>query len=176
MIKRLKTRGVFAAPGSFRAQKSGASAVEFALMAPVFCLIFAGVGDFGGALYAKFGLDGAVSAAANYALLNAANVNSTAGASLASNVATILGSARAADWATGSVVVNNGPTASIDSSGTVTSGGTVSNANNYYCPTGSGASVAWGSSMASGSNCTGGGIAGKFVTIVAHRTYNKIFA
>lgn len=172
----MNRRGMIAALASFRFHRGGASAVEFALVLPVFCMILAGVADFGGALYAKFGLDGAVAAAANYALLNATNVNSTSGASLATNLATILASARATDWATGTVVVNNGPSATVNSAGTVTSGGTASNADLYYCPTGSGASVAWGSSVSQGASCTGGGTAGKFVMIVAHRTYNPIFS
>ncbi|WP_341872086.1 TadE/TadG family type IV pilus assembly protein [Methyloferula stellata] len=172
----MKRRGMIAAFASFRRHRGGASAVEFALVLPLFGLILAGVADFGGALYAKFGLDSAVAAAANYALVNATNVNSTSGASLATNLATILASARATNWATGTVVVNNGPSATVNSSGTVTSGGTASKADLYYCPTGSGASVAWGSSVAQGVSCTGGGTAGKFITIVARRSYNPIFS
>ncbi len=172
----MNRRGMIAALASFRFHRGGASAVEFALILPVLGLILAGVADFGGALYAKFGLDGAVAAAANYALINASNVNSTSGAGLAANLATILASARAADWATGTVVVNNGPSATVDSAGRVASGGTLSNADLYYCPTGSGASVAWGASVAEGASCAGGGTAGKFVSIVAHRTYNPIFS
>jgi Flp pilus assembly protein TadG len=169
-------RGMIASLASFRRHRGGASAVEFALILPIFGLILAGVADFGGALYAKFGLDSSVAAAANYALINATNVNSTSGASFATNLATILANARATNWATGTVVVNNGPSATVNSSGTVTSGGTASNADLYYCPTGSGASMTWGSSVSQGASCTGGGTAGKFVTIVAHRTYSPIFS
>lgn len=162
---------------TFIGHKHGMSAVEFALMAPVFCLIFAGVGDFGGALYAKFGVEGAVSAAANYTLLNAASVNSTSGTNLANNLALILASAHSTNWATGSIVVNNGPAATVNSSGTVTPGGTAANADKYYCPTGSGAGMTWGTGAVTQSTaCTGGTSPGKFVTIVATKTYSPIFS
>ena len=73
--------------------------------------MLAGAIDFGGVLYAKFNLDDAVAAASNFSLLNAASVNSTNGAALASNVATIAGNGYAVRWADATVVVNNGPTA-----------------------------------------------------------------
>jgi Flp pilus assembly protein TadG len=159
---------------SFRSKK-GAAAVEFALIVPILALILAGASDFGGALYAKFALDDAVSAAANYAVINAASVSSTSGASLATNLATIIGSAHSTNYATGTVVVNNGPTATI-TAGVVTSSGTAANADLCYCPTKAGSVVTWGSSVTCSSTCSGGGIAGKFVTIVTNRTYTPMFA
>ncbi len=157
------------------ADRRGASAVEFALLAPIFLLLLAAAVDFGGVLYIKFGLENAVSAAANYALQNASSVNATSGSSLATSLAAIVQSERAANWANGSIVVNNGPTAAI-SGGKVTSSGTAANANSCYCPTGSGASVTWGATASCGSTCAAGGLAGKFVTIVATRTYTPMFS
>jgi Flp pilus assembly protein TadG len=155
--------------------KRGVSAVEFALVAPIFCLLFAVAADFGGVLYVEFRLNGAVSSAANYALLNASSVSSSGGSTLATNLATIVASATGTNWANGSIVVNNGPSATM-SGDTIALGGTASNADSCYCPAGSGSSLTWGSTFTCGNSCSAGGLAGKFVAITASRTYTPIFS
>ena len=157
--------------------RRGVAAVEFALLTPVFCLLLAGVVDLGGALFTKFKLDSAVTAGANYAQINASNVNSSNGASLASNIATIVETSQGAGWADDGVVVNNGPSTTT-ASGTQTSGGTASNADACYCPSGTVGAFNWGSSTTCGSACPGtaSGYAGKFVTITATKTYTPIFS
>ena len=157
------------------ADESGASAVEFALLAPVFGLILVAAIDFGGVLFTKFNLDGSASAAANFALLNAGNVNSTGGPSLAANLANLVASGHASNWANATIVVNNGPTSPL-SNGTVTASGAASNADNSYCPTRSGSTISWGGAMTAGTACAGGGIAGRFVVITATRAYSPIFS
>jgi Flp pilus assembly protein TadG len=151
------------------------AAVEFALLAPMFCLMLAAAADFGGVLYTKFCLESAVSAASNYALLNASSVSSTGGAGLASKLAAIIAGAHVTGWANGTIVVDNGPTATANS-GTIVASGTASNADLCYCPTGSGANISWGSSQACSTTCASGGLAGKFVQIVATRTYTPMFS
>jgi len=160
---------------SFAKDKSGASAVEFAMVVPIFLLLLVGIADFGGALYVKFGLNSIVSAAANYALVSNASVSSSSGAGLASNLASIVSNARGTNWANGTVVVNNGPSATI-TSGTVSSSGTASNADLCYCPVKSSSGITWGTATACASTCGSGGIAGKFVTIVASKSYSPIFS
>jgi Flp pilus assembly protein TadG len=157
--------------------RRGIAAVEFALMTPIFTLLLAGIIDLGGALYTKFKLDAAVTAGANYAQVNAGNVNATSGQTLASNVATIVETSQGSGWADDGVVVNNGPSANV-SSGTASTGGTASNADLCYCPSGTPGSFAWGNSTTCGTACTGTntGYAGKFVTIVATRQYTPIFS
>jgi Flp pilus assembly protein TadG len=154
--------------GRFGDDRSGVSAVEFALIAPMFGVILAGAIDIGGALYTQFGLNAAVSAGANYAMVNGSSATSTAGGSLATTIGDIAASSQGTNWATATVVVNNGPTNS--------GGGTASNADSCYCPTGtSAASIAWGAALTCGSACSGGGVAGKFVTVQASRTYAPFF-
>ena len=156
--------------------RRGVAAVEFALLMPIFCLLLAGIVDLGGALYTKFKLDSAVTAGANFAQINAANVSSTNGQGLATNIATIVETSQGANWADDAVVVNNGPGASV-SSGAPTSGGTPTNADVCYCPTGTAGTFAWGNSTTCGAACPGGGgYAGKFVTITATRQYTPIFS
>ncbi|MGH6986539.1 MAG: TadE/TadG family type IV pilus assembly protein [Caulobacteraceae bacterium] len=161
--------------GRFGRSRGGVAAVEFALMAPIFGLIFAGMSDLGGVLYTQFRLNAAVSAGANYAIVNAANVDSANGGSLASTIALVVENNAGSNWADDSIVINDGPTETI-TGGTASAGGTASNADSCYCPTGSGSAITWGSTQTCGAACAGGGIAGKFVTISVSRTYQPLFS
>jgi Flp pilus assembly protein TadG len=155
----------------------GIAAVEFALFTPVFALLVAGIIDLGGALYTKFKLDSAVTAGANFAQISAANVSATNGQTLASNIATIVNASQGAGWADDAVVVNNGPSASV-TGGVASTGGTASNADVCYCPTGTPGAFTWGASTTCNTACPGTntGYAGKFVTITATRQYTPIFS
>ncbi|MDR3507433.1 MAG: pilus assembly protein [Caulobacteraceae bacterium] len=155
--------------------RRGVAAVEFALIAPLFAMLLAAMIDFGGVLYTKFQLDSAVSAGANYALVNAASVNSVNGATLASTVARVVATSQGAAWANGGIVVNNGPTSTV-TSGTAVASGTASNADSCYCPTTSGSTFSWGSAATCSSSCPSGGLAGKFVRISASRAYTPMFS
>jgi hypothetical protein len=107
-----------------------------------------------------------------YAVVNEASATSANAAALATAIATIVGNANGTGWASGTVVVNNGVTASF-SNGVVTSSGTAANANSYYCPSGSSGSWTWGAGQASNTTtCSSGSTtAGKFVTISATRAF-----
>ena len=160
---------------SFAADRHGTAAVEFSLLLPVFCVLLVGVIDFGGVVYTKFRLNAAVSAGANYALVHASNVDSTSGPALATAMANIMGLNDSSASSTATVVVNNGPTATR-SGGATTAGGTAANANQCFCPTLTGTTVTWGTAQTCGAACTGGGTAGKFVSIVAQQTYTPSFS
>ena len=105
----------------------GAAALEFGLLVPVFMIILAGGVDLGNAVLGGMLTNAAVSAGSNFALVNANNVSSTNGATLASNIATIVANSNGSGWANSSVTVNNGPTASM-TGGSLSSGGTAANA------------------------------------------------
>jgi Flp pilus assembly protein TadG len=173
MRTRSRTLGVWA----FANDRSGVAAVEFALVTPIFCLLLAGIVDLGGALYTKFKLDSAVTAGANFAQVNASNVSSANGQTLANNIATIVETSEGSGWADDGVVVNAGPAATV-SSGTSNASGTASNADACYCPSGTPGSFTWGSSTTCGAACPGvnTGYAGKFVTITASHAYTPIFS
>ncbi|TPJ17221.1 TadE/TadG family type IV pilus assembly protein [Mesorhizobium sp. B2-7-2] len=159
-----------------RRETSGASAVEFALISPVLILILAGLVDIGASLKAKFDLSSAISAGSNYALLGADKVNSAGGGTLAGNILAVVANGLGNAGGSVQVVVNNGATVNYNTSnGTATQTGTVSNADLCYCPTGSAASVTWGSAVTCGSTCPAGGIGGKFVTISASRFFSPLF-
>lgn len=158
-----------------RRDARGAAAVEFALVAPIFCLLLAAAIDFGGALYTNLKLDAAVAAGANYAQVNAANVSAANGSALALNIANIVKTSDGATYADAAVVVNNGPSATV-TGGAVSSGGTPTGADACYCPTGSGDSLVWGGATTCGAACPASGVAGKFVTISVRRNYSPIFS
>ena len=160
----------------FLGDDRGVAAIEFAFVAPIFCLLLVGAIDLGGALYVQFKLDTAVTAGANFAQVNASSVNSTSGQTLATNIATIVESSQGSSWANDTVVVNDGPTTTV-SSGTATTSGTASNANSCYCPSGTVSSFTWGAATTCGTSCgSNAGYAGKFVTITATQTYTPIFS
>ena len=142
---------------------------------PVFCLLLVGTIDFGGAVYAKFRLNSAVSAGSNYAIVNAASVSAASGPALATSISNIMGLSSTSASTSATIVINNGPTATRSGSSTTT-GGTAGNADSCFCPTLSGTTVTWGAAKTCGSACTGGGVAGKFVSIVAQQTYTPSFS
>lgn len=159
-----------------RHETAGVSAVEFALVTPIFLLILAGTVDIGGSLKAKFELSSAVAAGSNYALLNGSSVSSSGGASLARNITAVAASGFTSANGTIQVVINNGTSIAYDASTSAAAqSGTASNADLCYCPTANAGSLTWGSSATCGSVCAGGGTAGKFVTISASKPYSPLF-
>ena len=55
------------------------------------------------------------------------------------------------------------------------SSGAASNADSCWCPTGTFGRWGWGTAATCGSACTGGTLAGKFVTITGTRQFSAIF-
>jgi Flp pilus assembly protein TadG len=157
-----------------RRSRAGTAAVELALVSPMLLTLLAGIIDFGRAYRDEIALSSAVAAAAQYALVNNASINSTSAASLAATLSGIVANSNAAAWAGAAVTVNGGAT-SVASHGTTTASGTVANANNCWCPTGGSAAWTWGTAATCGTACPGGTLAGKFVTITGTRTFSAIF-
>jgi Flp pilus assembly protein TadG len=157
-----------------RLRGKGTAAIELALIAPMLLILFAGVIDFGRAFHDEIALSGAVAAAADYALLNASSVNSTSAGSLAATLSGIVANANGAAWANATVTVNDGATSTV-TGGSTTSSGTAANANLCFCPTGTAGGPIWGSAGTCGTSCTGGTLAGKFVTISGTRQFSAIF-
>jgi Flp pilus assembly protein TadG len=155
--------------------QGGVAAVEFVILAPIFLLIMAGLVDFGGVLYTKFGLGASVSAASNYAAVQVASVNAANGPTLAAALATVAANAQGTAWANAAATVNAGPGAAV-AAGVVTTSGMASAANACYCPTGTAAALTWGTAVACATACPAGGYAGKFVLITASKTYTPFFS
>ena len=160
------------------------AAVEFALLAPIFVLMFAAIVDLGNALWTWCRLEEAVAAGTDYALVNGGvnsnYVTAANGQDLASYIAGIVAnSAKVGRYLTPAdvtVVVNNGPATTI-TNGVPANSGTPANADSYYCPTGSPPTWSWGSAYGTaGTACTGGGTSGKFVTVTASYNFTPFFA
>ncbi len=151
----------------------GVAAIEFAFMAPLFLLLLAGVADLGGGVYIKMRVDSAVDSAATYALAQGGSVSSSGGSALATNLINMLASQLGVSTTTATVTVNNGPAVTL-SGGAAAASGTGSQADLCYCPTRSGSAVVWGAAVTCASQCSNGGLAGKFVAISASRQFTPI--
>ncbi|GGA99053.1 hypothetical protein GCM10011491_29130 [Brucella endophytica] len=157
----------------FIREKDGASAIEFAVIAPVFVLILAGSLDLGMVIYSRFKLDSAASSGASYALTNADMVTSAQGNDLANKIAALI-AARASN-AKASVTVNNGPNADFEN-GVIKASKQSTGADRCYCPTGNAQSLVWGADKQCGAACPDGTRAGKFVAISVQQPYQPIFS
>jgi Flp pilus assembly protein TadG len=158
----------------FVRRRDATAAVELALIAPLLLTLFAGIVDFARVYDQELELSTAVAAAAEYALLNAASINSTSAASLAATLSGIVANSNGAAWAGATVTVNDGAT-SVVANGATTASGTAANANSCWCPTGSTAALGWGAAATCGSACAGGTLAGRFVTITGTRLFTAVF-
>jgi Flp pilus assembly protein TadG len=169
--RRAWSRRLGASVGSGR---SGIAALEFCIIAPVLIFILAALVDLGNVMWLRMRLETSVSAATNYALANASTAGSQNGAALSTTMAQALGANLGAPLQSGTVVVNNGFTVTINK-GIATVSGNATNADSCYCPTGSSPSWSWGSAVGCGSTCANGGYAGKYVTVTETQTYTPIF-
>jgi Flp pilus assembly protein TadG len=163
--------------GAWRSDRRGTAFAEFGLLLPIYVLVIGGVIDIGRAITLEFNLSNGVSAASSFALNNASSASSTGGATLASNLVNVLASSYSTGWANATVVVNNGPSASITGGGSVTTSGTASNADLFYCPTGSvKVGITWGSSYSgAGTSCSSGGpVSGKYVVLTATKPFTAL--
>ncbi len=157
--------------------RRGVAALEFGLLAPTFVMVFAGVADLGNALYTWSKLEQALALGANYALMNNTKVNATNGQGLANSIATIVATSNPGTAASSTVVVNNGPTATVTNGGTPSASGTSANAGSYYCLTGTLANWAWGTAHADNTTvCADGSQSGQFVTITVSYNFTPFFA
>jgi Flp pilus assembly protein TadG len=161
-------------------RREGTAAVELALISPMLMILFAGIIDFGRAYREEIELSSAVAAAAQFALLNVASINSAGAAALAATLSGIVANTNVnpngTAWAGASVTVNDGATNAI-AAGVTNTGGVAAQADSCWCPTGAGASWSWGAAVTCGSACAGGRgtMAGKFVTIAGTRSFTAIF-
>lgn len=153
--------------------RGGTAAVEFAIVAQVFAVIFAGTAEIGIIYLKRLQLSNTLAAATNYAMINSAAVTATGGAALATTLATILGDDGIAAPAQVSVVINGGPSRSVTGT-TVTTGGTASDADRCYCPTGT-TTITWGLAVTCGSACASGLRGGKFVELRVSRAHTALF-
>jgi len=151
------------------------AALEFALVAPVFFLVFAGMTDLGHTMYLRIRLQAAVAAGANYALVNANKIDSTTtGRGIATMIATLVTDSNGGTPPDATVVLNHGWTVQV-TNGTQSVSGTAANSDNFYCVTGSPPSWSWGTTVAqAGTACANGGTSGKFVTITASSSFTPL--
>lgn len=157
----------------FLRQQRGASALEFALVAPLVLVLLAGVVDFGLLVQSRSSMEAATSSAMSYALAKAQDIKPDTAVSYVKTIADIA-ARQLGDGVTVDVALNRSLVAGASASGPHQSGaGAV--ANLCYCPTRSGNSLTWGNSAACGAPCPDGGYAGKFLAIKASKPYQALF-
>ena len=150
--------------------------MELALISPMLMILLAGIIDFGRAYREEIELSSAVAAAAQYALLNAANINSTSAAALAATLSGIVANANGAAWAGATVTVNDGASSAVaggsdDRRAARRPTRTAAGVRPAYPGAGSGVRP-----LTCGTACAGGRtLAGKFVTIAGTRSFTAIF-
>ncbi|WP_245422958.1 TadE/TadG family type IV pilus assembly protein [Neorhizobium huautlense] len=152
---------------------TGNAAIEFALVVPIFALVFVASVDLGMLVFSRFQLEAAVSASASYAIAHSDQVDGSNGSELAKNLALMIASNYRGD-ATVVIQVNNGPQASYDGA-KIKIGGVNSQANACYCPKGNAVSVDWGGQFTCNTSCPDGGRAGRYVAVTARQTYTPFF-
>lgn len=134
-----------------RAARSGAAAVEFAMIAPVFVLIGFGLVDLGYAFHVRLCLANATTAGALYAQVNGQNLT-------ASDLPDYVGKVQAVVTAA-ATGLPQAPTVSVLFNDAADAG----RVGTFYCL--SAAPVTWTSTGAAAASCGGNVMSGKFVTI-----------
>jgi Flp pilus assembly protein TadG len=157
----------------FRTGQDGVSAVEFAMVAPIFLLLLSAAVDFGSVVYARMQMENAAQSAMTYAMGHGQPLDSASAASLAQDVQQII-VAQLGSTLTLTVDINHGAQRSYVN-GTSQASGTASHATQCYCPSITGAGVAWGTAMACNKPCTGGDGNGKFVYLRISQPFSPIF-
>jgi Flp pilus assembly protein TadG len=157
----------------FWSNRRGVSAVEFALIAPIFVLLLGSTADIGLALMKRFDINSAISAGANFTLLRADDITPANAATLAGQIASVVEGNLSGSDVTVRVNVNNSTSLTLVS-GEPTPGTETGSADACYCPTRNAAGIHWGSSTTCGSACQGGGLAGKFVEIDVSQPHDPL--
>lgn len=174
MPSRKRLSRLLVAPGrvgrKFWADTSGVSATEFAILAPVFFVILAGIVDIGFTLYSKFRMESQVSAVANYAMTsNNIPTSDSTKKEFEDFLERLVDIARLS--ATNNTIqslskihvnLNNSYTGTWESdkfTGNIQSGDVA----DCYCPSRAASTITWGSSVTCGSVCSNGSRAGKYL-------------
>lgn len=157
----------------FRNSERGASAIEFALIAPIVLVLLAAVVDFGLLLQNRSSMEAATSSAMSYALAKGQDLKADNAVSYVATVAEI-----ASRQLGGDVEVDitlNRTLVALKTGAGLTQSGSGGAANLCYCPTRRGAAIDWGNSVACTATCPAGGLAGRFLAIKVVRPYQTLF-
>jgi len=155
-----------------RSCENGVSTIEFALIAPVFIVIIAGIADIGGLLVARSDVSAAVTAGSNFLLVNADRVAS-APEEVARQTAAVAGH-RLPSGSVVRVIVNGNLTVEF-SDGSFSTSGNAASASQCFCAQAAGPSMSLGSALECGKPCDSGGYASRYVHVEASHGYSPMF-
>lgn len=154
-------------------RQDGLSAVEFALIAPIFLLLVTAAVDIGALVQDKMRIEDAAQSAMTYAMGHGQPLDSAKAKELAQNLERILVSRLGSDVGV-TVDVNHGAVRTYAGAKGQDSGNAALAAS-CYCPTMDASSVKWNDVMACGKPCPGGGGSGKFVFLKISKPHAPIF-
>lgn len=149
-------------------EESGVSATEFAIIAPLFLIILAGVTDIGFSLYSKIRMESMVSAVANYAMTAQYPLSEADAEEFLQDLNTLAHTARQGNAlpSVDTVKINlNNAFSSTWTNGAISFQGDEADLLECYCPTRTGGSIAWGGVQACNSLCTDGSSAAKHIWV-----------
>ncbi|PYE30326.1 TadE-like protein [Rhizobium sp. PP-F2F-G38] len=160
---------------NFRKSRSGASAVEFALIAPVFLLLFAGTAEIGLATMTRMQVNEAVSAAVNRALISGAAVTAATADTTVSTFATMLRVARGGQSEHSQLAISfNGGRTYTSVEGRMTPKGSASAVDECRCPTQSGGTIQWGSKVPCATACPDKSLSARYVSFELTQPYKPL--
>ena len=142
-----------------RRGREAASALELAILAPVFIMLLIGIVDFSFAFYSRLQLAAAIATGLEYAYTDGQNLTSSTVAAYLGDVGGVVRNSSSLTLNTATVLFNN----ASDNS----------NFGSCYCISNAGT---WTKTNCGTSCSTNGPTAGKFVTITATYVYQPIFA
>lgn len=174
MIALRKLSSAAALAGRLFRDRRGGAALEFALLSPILAFLLAAAADFGGVVHMKLRVENAVSAAANYAIVNSSRVAPDAAEAFARDLVSII-ALNAAGVSVDEVVVNNAASAALVH-GSVISSSMAGSADACYCPSLSAGGLAWGASVACGGSCPDSTRPGRFITVRVSQPYTPLIS
>lgn len=160
----------------FWTDTSGVSATEFAILAPVFLVILAGVVDIGFTLYAKFRMEAQVSAVANYAMTDdmpAADAEAKEFEDYLEplvDIARLSGSNNTIQRLHRIHVNLNNTYSGTWENDIFSAQPQAGDLTDCYCPTREASTITWGSSVGCNSVCSDGSRAGKYLWFEAENS------
>lgn len=142
------------------AKSDGVAAVEFAILAPVVLLLLLAVIEIGSAIFYRFGVNSAVSAATSFVILSGkTSYERSYGEEL---VRQLMAEAKIE---AAFVNINNSLIVSSSRDGDISVQNLSASSRDCYCPSRQEGEFTWGNSVSCSSPCSEGGSAGKYLHI-----------
>lgn len=143
---------------SFLREEDGVSAIEFAILTPLFILVLIAIIEIGSAIFVRIDINSRIASLSNYFTISYSPETTE------SELTYILNAHYGAGIRSIGLNINYSISAMLDGDG-FQSSSTETPLSNCYCPSGAGSSVIWGAHTDCGTVCPNGSRAGRYVLI-----------